>query len=192
MGDEYLPFSVDNFDASVARIRDSGADAVLVSLVGGASVGFNKAFASFGLSEKVLRLGTLIEENTLAGIGIGNAKNLYSSAGYFANITTPAAKAFAQAYSKKFGPQAPILNGLGQSTYEGFLMLEAIARKAGSLSVAKMEAAREGVSYSSPRGSVTIKSRHVEQDVYVADVDANGFRVVKTFSRVSSGQTCKA
>ena len=192
VGDEYLPFSVDNFDASVARIRDSGADAVLVSLVGGASVGFNKAFASFGLSEKVLRLGTLIEENTLAGIGIGNAKNLYSSSGYFANITTPAAKAFAQAYSKKFGPQAPILNGLGQSTYEGCLMLEAIARKAGSLSVAKMEAAREGVSYSSPRGSVTIKSRHVEQDVYVADVDANGFRVVKTFSRVSSGQTCKA
>ena len=191
VGDEYLPFTVDNFDASLARIRDSGADAVLVSLVGGASVGFNKAFASFGLADKALRLGTLIEENTLAGIGLANAKNLYSSAGYFANITTPAATAFAAAYSKRFGAQAPALNGLAESTYEGFLMLEAIAKKAGALTVAKMDAACEGASYSGPRGAVTMKARHVEQDVYVADVGDKGFRVVKTFSRVGSGQTCK-
>ena len=192
VGDEYLPFTVDNFDASLARIRDSGADAVLVSLVGGASVGFNKAFASFGLADKALRLGTLIEENTLAGIGLANAKNLYSSAGYFANIQTPAATAFAQAYAKRFGPQAPALNGLAQSTYEGFLMLEAIAKKAGALNVAKMDAAAEGASYSGPRGAVTMKARHVEQDIYLADVSDKGFRVVKTFPRIGSGQTCKA
>lgn len=191
VGDEYLPFTVDNFDASLARIRDSGADAVLVSLVGGASVGFNKAFASFGLADKALRLGTLIEENTLAGIGAANAKNLYSSAGYFANIDTPAAKAFAAAYAKRFGPQAPALNGLAESTYEGFLMLEAVAKKAGSLTVAKMDAACEGTSYNGPRGAVTMKARHVEQDVYVADVTEQGFRVVKTFNRVGSGQVCK-
>jgi urea transport system substrate-binding protein len=191
VGDEYHPFTVDNFDASLARIRDSGADAVLVSLVGGASVNFNKAFASFGLADKALRLGSLIEENTLTGIGVANAKNLYSTAGYFANITTPAAKAFADAYAKRFGPQAPSLNGLAESAYEGFLMLEAIAKKAGALTVAKLDAACEGASYSGPRGAVTMKARHVQQDIYVADVDAKGFRVVKTFAGVGSGQTCK-
>ena len=191
VGDEYLPFTVDNFDASLARIRDTGADAVLVSLVGGASVTFNKAFASFGLSDKALRLGSLIEENTLSGIGVANAKNLYSSAGYFANITTPAAKAFAEAYAKRFGPQAPALNGLAESAYEGFLMLEAISKKAGSLQVAKLDAASEGATYNGPRGTVTMKNRHVEQDIYVADVDDKGFRVVKTFAHVASGQTCK-
>jgi urea transport system substrate-binding protein len=191
VGDEYLPFTVDNFDASLARIRDSGADAVLVSLVGGAAVGFNKAFASLGLADKALRLGTLIEENTLAGIGNANAKNLYSSAGYFANLQTPAAKAFAEAYAKRFGAQAPALNGLAESAYEGFLLLEAMAKKAGSLDVPKLDAASEGATYKGPRGTVTMKSRHVVQDIFVANVDANGFRVVKTFPQVSSGQTCK-
>jgi ABC-type branched-subunit amino acid transport system substrate-binding protein len=191
VGDEYLPFTVDNFDASLARIRDSGADAVLVSLVGGAAVGFNKAYASLGLADKALRLGTLIEENTLAGIGNANAKNLYSSAGYFANLQTPAAKAFAAAYAKRFGAQAPALNGLAESVYEGVLFLEAIAKKAGSLGVAKLDAASEGATYKGPRGTVTMKSRHVTQDIFVADVDANGFRVVKTFPQVGSGQTCK-
>lgn len=191
VGDEYLPFTVDNFDSSLARIRDSGADAVLVSLVGGASVGFNKAFASFGLADKAIRLGTLIEENTLAGIGVANARNLYSSAGYFANIQTPAAKAFSEAYFKKFGAQAPALNGLAESVYEGFLMLDAIAAKAKSLEVAKMDPASEGASYNGPRGAVTMHARHVEQDIYLADVDDKGFRVVKTFPRIPSGQTCK-
>jgi ABC-type branched-subunit amino acid transport system substrate-binding protein len=121
---------------------------------------------------------------------LANARNLYSSAGYFANITTPAATAFASAYAKRFGPQAPALNGLAESTYEGFLMLEVVAKKAGALSVAKMDAACEGASYSGPRGAVTMKARHVEQDVYVADVGDKGFRIVKSFSRVSSGQTC--
>lgn len=191
VGDEYLPFTVDNFDASLTRIRDSGADAVLVSLVGGASVSFNKAFASMGLSDKVIRLGTLLEENTLAGIGIANAKNLYSSAGYFANIQTPAAKAFSDAYFKRFGPQAPALNTLAQSVYEGALMFEAIANRAKSLDVEKMDKASTGASYNGPRGAVTMGARHVKQDIYVATVDDKGFRVVKTFQGVSSGQTCK-
>jgi urea transport system substrate-binding protein len=192
VGDEYLPFTVDNFDASLARIRDSGADAVLVSLVGGSSVTFNKAFASFGLADKALRLGTLIEENTLAGIGLANARNLYSSSGYFANIQTPAGKAFAADYARRFGPDAPALNGLAESTYEGFLMLEAIAKKAGSLDTRKMDAACEGASYQGPRGPVTVHARHVDQDIYVADVGDKGFRVVKTFPHVGSGQSCHA
>lgn len=191
VGDEYLPFTADNFDSSLARIRDSGADAVLVSLVGGASVTFNKAFASFGLADKAIRLGSLLEENTLAGIGLANARNLYSSAGYFANIETPAAKAFSDAYFKRFGAQAPALNGLAESVYEGFLMLEAIATRAKSLDVAKMEPASEGASYSGPRGAVTMHARHVDQDIYLADVGDKGFRVVKTFAHIASGQTCK-
>lgn len=191
VGEEYLPFTVSNFDSSLARIRDTGADAVLVTLVGGASVNFNKAFASFGLADKALRLGTLIEENTLAGIGLENAKNLFSSAAYFANLQTPAAREFAQAYAKRFGPKAPALNDLAESVYEGFLMLEAIARRAHSLEVAKMDPASQGASYQGPRGTITMESRHVNQNIYLADVDAGGFRVIKTFPDVKSGQTCK-
>lgn len=191
VGDEYVAFTVDNFDSSLARIRDSGADAVLVSLVGGSSVTFNKAFAGFGLSDKAVRLGSLIEENTLAGIGPANAKNLYASMGYFSSLTTPDAVAFSQAYAKRFGEKAPMLNGLAESIYEAFLLMDAIAIKAGDVSAAKMSAASESASYKGPRGAVTMHARHVDQDIFVADVTDKGFRVVKTFTHVSAGQTCK-
>lgn len=159
VGEEYLPFTTDNFDANLAKIKASGADAVLITLVGGASVGFNRAFASFGLADKVTRLGTLIEENTLGGIGMENAANLYSSSGYFASIDTPAAIDFAKRYGAKFGAQAPALNALAQSVYDGFYCWKPWPkiRLYGS---EEMETASEGISFSSPRGDTTMHQRH--------------------------------
>lgn len=192
VGEEYLPFTTDNFDANLAKIKASGADAVLITLVGGASVGFNRAFASFGLADKVTRLGTLIEENTLAGIGAGNAVNLYSSSGYFAAIDTPAAVDFAKRYSAKFGAQAPALNALAQSVYDGFLLLEAMAKKAGSMNPQKLEAAARGVSFTSPRGQTTMQDRHGKKDIYLARAEGANFKVVQVFKQVGAGKNCKA
>ncbi|WP_419913980.1 substrate-binding domain-containing protein [Hoeflea sp.] len=190
VGEEYLPFTADNFDSNLAKIKSSGADAVLITLVGGASVGFNRAFASFGLPDSVVRLGTLIEENTLAGIGAENSKNLFSSAGYFATIDTPAAAAFAEAYHGKFGADAAALNSLGESCYEGLKLLQAMAEKAGSLDVADLEKAAEGTSYDGPRGHATMSERHVSRDIFLAEADGAGFKVVETFPAVSAGKNC--
>ncbi len=190
VGEEYLPFTTDNFDASLAKIKATGAEAVLITLVGGASVGFNRAFASFGLSDTVTRLGTLIEENTLAGIGAQNAANLYSSSGYFAAIDTPAAIDFAKRYTARFGAQAPPLNALAQSVYDGFLLLEAMANKARSMDPQKLEAAAKGVSFSSPRGQTTMQDRHGKKDIYLARADGSGFKVVQVFKQVGAGKNC--
>jgi ABC-type branched-subunit amino acid transport system substrate-binding protein len=191
VGEDYLPFAVDNFDSNLAKIKQSGANAVLVTLVGGASVGFNRAFASFGLADSVLRLGTLIEENTLAGIGAQSSKNLFSSAGFFAAVDTPTVKAFDKKYADKFGAKAPALNTLGESCYDGLLFLDALAKKAGSLKVADLDsAADKGVSYDSPRGKLTYKKGEVASNIYLAEASGASFKIVKTFENVSSGGTC--
>lgn len=191
VGEEYLPFTVDNFDANLAKIRQANADAVLITLVGGASVGFNRAFASFGLADKVVRLGTLIEENTVAGIGAQNTLNLYSSAGYFSSIETASARAFRHRYEKKFGDKAPTLNTLAQSCYDGLLLLEGLANAARTLDVKKLDAVAEGLRYRSPRGDATMQARHTRKDIYLARAEGTAFKVVQTFAAVDAGQTCK-
>ena len=189
-GEEYLPFTADNFDSSLVRIKESNANAVLITLVGGASVGFNRAFASFGLSDNVARLGTLIEENTLAGIGEENSKRLFSSAGYFAAIDTPAANDFKAKYISAFGDDAAALNALGQSVYDGLLLLSALAERAGSLSSSDLDAAADGTSYEGPRGSATMRDRHVSKDIFLAEAEGTAFRIVATFSGVDAGNNC--
>lgn len=190
VGEEYLPFTTDNCDSSLSAIRSSGADAVLVTLVGGASVGFNRSFASFGLPNQALRVGTLIEENTLAGIGAENSARLFSSSGYFANVDNPSAKAFATSYGAEFGADAPALNSLSQSVYEGLLFFNALAEKADSTAVAKMDEAAEGTTFDSPRGSSMMENRHLARDVYLAKADGSNFEIVATFNNVASGVTC--
>lgn len=190
VGEEYLPFAVAEFDSSLQRIKESGADAVLVTLVGGDSVGFNVSFAGFGLDEQALRLGTLIEENTLAGVGADNANRLFSSSGYFASIETEAATTFAAQYADAYGGDAAPLNALGQSTYEGLLMLAALGNKAGSLDVAAMDAAAEGTTWESPRGNNTMAGRHVAQTIYLADGTGGAFNVTSTFADVASSEAC--
>ena len=190
VGEEYLPFTADNFDSNLAKIKETVADAVLITLVGGASVGFNRAFASFGLSGAALRLGTLIEENTLAGIGAENSANLYSSAGYFGNIDTPAANAFREAYTAKFGADAAALNALGESCYEGMRFLRALAERAGSLSADDMDGVANGTSYEGPRGQATMEDRHVSKDIYLAEADGVEFNVIETFAGVGPGKNC--
>ncbi|MEO9896182.1 MAG: substrate-binding domain-containing protein [Paracoccaceae bacterium] len=190
VGEEYVPFTVSEFDSSLQRIKESGADAVLVTLVGGGSVGFNVGFAGFGLDDQAIRLGTLIEENTLAGIGAGNANRLYSSSGYFASIQTETAASFAADYAATFGADAPALNGLGQSAFEGLMLLAALANKAGSLDVAAMDAAAEGTTWSTPRGSNTMIGRHMAQTIYLADGSSGAFNVVTSFDNVASSENC--
>ncbi|MBU2484456.1 MAG: transporter substrate-binding protein, partial [Alphaproteobacteria bacterium] len=132
----------------------------------------------------------LIEENTLAGIGAENSKGLYSSAGYFASIDTPAAKAFAEAYAAKFGTDAAALNSLGESCYEGVLLLSALAGKAQSLSASDIDAVAEGTTYEGPRGAATMLNRHVAKDIYLAEADGTAFKVVETFENVDPGNNC--
>ena len=190
VGEEYVPLNVNEFDSSLQRIKESGADAVLITLVGGGSVGFNISFAGFGLDEQAIRLGTLIEENTLAGIGAGNANRLYSSSGYFSSIESDAAASFASDYFATFGSDAPALNGLGQSAYEGLILLAALANKAGSLDVAAMDAVAEGTTWSTPRGDNTMTGRHMAQTIYLADGSSGVFSVVASFDNVTSSEAC--
>ncbi|MEX5577726.1 substrate-binding domain-containing protein [Pseudophaeobacter sp. A-200-2] len=190
VGEEYVPFTVSEFDSSLQRIKESGADAILITLVGGGSVGFNVSFAGFGLDEQALRLGTLIEENTLAGIGAENADRLFSSSGYFASIEADAAVSFAADYTAAFGADAPALNGLGQSAYEGLMLLAALANKAGSLDVAAMDAAAEGTTWSTPRGENTLTGRHMAQTIYLADGSGGTFDIVASFDKVASSEAC--
>lgn len=191
VGEEYVPLGSSDFDASLQRIRASGADAVLVTLVGGDSVGFNIGYAAFGLDEQALRLGTLIEENTLAGIGAAGANRLFVSMGYFANIESEAARSLAERYRETYGEDAALLNGMGQSLYDGLMLMAAIANRAGSMEVQAMAEVADGTSFESARGQTVLDGNHVAQTIYLADGTGGSFEVIARFDEVGHGVTCE-
>lgn len=191
VGEEYLPLTAAEFDSSLQKIKESDADAVLITLVGGGSVGFNIGFVGFGLDYQAIRLGTLIEENTLMGIGKDNSNRLYNAAGFFGNLETDGAKAFSEKYYETYGADAAALNGLGESGYEGLMLLSALANKAGSFDVQAMDDVAEGITFESPRGAGKLEGRHVSQPVYLADGSSGSYEVIESFPAVTSSEYCK-
>ena len=175
----YVPLGTSRFERVLRRVDRSGCEAVLMLLIGNDAVEFNRSFAAAGMDRDILRFSSLIDENVLLASGADNTRGLMTSAGYFEDLATAAGLDFAAAYARRFGPEAPVLNSLGESCYEGVRLLTALIRRAGSPEVAPMMAVSDGLSYESPRGTVEVRDRHLRQRVFLAAADGLTWDVIQ-------------
>jgi ABC-type branched-subunit amino acid transport system substrate-binding protein len=167
----YVPLGPTNFAETLGRVAASGCEAVLMLLIGNDAVAFNRAFSRAGLDRDHIRFSSLIEENVLLASGPENTRGLMTSAGYFEDLPTASGLDFAASYFRRFGPQAPVLNSLGESCYEGVRLLTELLRRAGETDVTRIQATAEGLEYESPRGTVQVQDRHLKQRVFLAVAD---------------------
>lgn len=175
----YVPLGTTRFDAVLRRVERSGCEAVLMLLIGDDAVEFNRAFVAAGMDRDILRFSSLIDENVLLASGADNTRGLMTSAGYFEDLATAECLDFASAYASRFGPEAPVLNSLGESCYEGVRLLTALMRRAGSADIGPMTAVSDGLSYESPRGTVEVRDRHLRQRVFLAVADGLTWDVIQ-------------
>ncbi len=179
VGEEmFVPLGTEDFTAVLRRVERCEADAVLMLLVGADAVHFNRGFGKRGLHQRCLRLSTHMDENMLLASGAEGTENLWAAAGYFETLATAESLDFNGRYTTRFGPQAPPLSSLGESCYEGVMLLAALARRARSLQVPAIEAAAEGVLYEGPRGRLGLRGNHVSQRIYLAKADVFDFDII--------------
>lgn len=177
-GEAYVPLGTHDFAGTLRGIAESEADAVLMLLVGNDAVRFNRAFARAGLDARCLRLSTLMDENMLLASGGGATHDLHSTAGFFASMVTAENLDFHGRYAARFGVHAPPLGSLGESCYEGVLLLAALIRRARTLDVREIGARADSVSYEGPRGLLRLHRRHVNQRIYLAQARGVEFDVL--------------
>lgn len=175
----FVPLGHEDFTEVLQRLREGQAQAVLMLLVGQDAVHFNRAFAAEGLDAGMMRLSPLMDENMLLASGFEATRGLYSAAAYFDSLATPDALDLVGRYTARFGPEAPVLNSMGESCYEALRLLDAVTHKSNSLDVRDLLATAESpLGYHGPRGSVHLRNQHVIQDIYLARADGTVFDVV--------------
>lgn len=184
----FVPLGCDDFSTVLQRVEQCRCDGVLLLLVGQDAVRLNRQFARAGLDELV-RLSPLMDENMLLATGAASTRNLYASAGYFEALPTQDSLDFSARFTRAFGVEAPVLNSLGESCYEGVALLAELAQHTGSLDVGALQAAASEVAYESPRGRVHLQGRHLQQEVYLAGADGVEFDVLCTLRQGLSGTT---
>lgn len=174
----FVRLGTERFADVIGRLLASRATGVLMLLVGQDAAHFNRAFADAGLDETSWRLSTCVDENTLLASGADGTHGLCASAAYFESLTTPASLAFGARYGARFGVDAPTLNSIGESCYEGMLFLNALAIRAGSIDVRAMCKAVASLEYQGPRGDLAARGSHVQQPIYLAQADGLEFDVL--------------
>jgi ABC-type branched-subunit amino acid transport system substrate-binding protein len=174
----FVRLGTERFGEVLRRVERSGAEGVLMLLVGDDAVQFNRAFARAGLDQQLLRLSTLMEENMLLASGADSTRGLFASAGFFDSLATSDSLDFIGRFSARYGPEAPVLNSLGESCYEGVRLLAQLIRRAGSLEVDRICAVADTVGYDGPRGAVQLRGGHLDQRVYLARADRMDFEVL--------------
>lgn len=175
--ESFLPLGCSDYEPTVARLDRSGAQAVLLSLVGQDAIDFNRAFAARGLAGRIRRLSCAIEENELLAIGADLTEELYVAGSYFAALTTEANLAFQERYRQRLGIRAPTLNALGQSTYEGVHFLHALLGRGG-----RVLAPGEPLPFRSARGAIWRGNDSLMCPIYLARANGHALEVARTLS----------
>ena len=192
VGEEYLPLGAPNkFEDAVTRINARKPDLVVITLVGGDNVNFNRTFAGFGLDKSIKRISYLLEELTLLGIGDKSSNGLYSAMSYFVNEKSETNARFKASFAKAFAPKPPPLSMLGVDSYSGVYCAKALIEKAGGTGdAARLMAAADNLSYKTATGTAVMTNRHVVKDMYLAECKGTRLDIVQTFKAVAHGQTC--
>jgi ABC-type branched-subunit amino acid transport system substrate-binding protein len=174
----FVPLGTTEFTTILRAIEARGCDLVLMLLVGDDAVNFNRQFAARGLDAACLRFSPLMEENMLLATGADNTRALYSAAGFFEALPTAYGQDFGRRYTSRFGAEAPMLNSLGESCYEGVRLLAALVGAARSTSVPDVCAVADTVSYEGARGLLHLHDHHLDQPVYLSMADGLEFDVL--------------
>jgi branched-chain amino acid transport system substrate-binding protein len=177
-GSVRVPVNNVDFAAYVQRVKDSRPQAVFLFLPPGEmTISFMKEFRDRGLAQAGIRLiatGDLTDEDILDALG-DTAVGAITGFHYAESHNSPENKAFTEAYAKAYPKHLPTF--MAVAAYDGMHLIAEVLKKTGGKSDAEtFIAAAKGMSWTSPRGKVTIdpETRDVVQTVYIRRVERVG------------------
>jgi urea transport system substrate-binding protein len=190
VAEEYLPMDASDWTPVLSKLRAVHPDALISSTAGGApNVTLTKQLRAAGLNVLFGNLG--VDEGTAKAIG-PDAAGVYISQSYLTTIDNAQNQAFKASLNKMFAADTKTPNDLSEPEYDGIYLYKAAVEKAGSFDEAKVLSELGKVSFTGPRGSITMdKQHHAPLTMYLGQVQQDGsVKVIQTFKNVDPGQQC--
>jgi branched-chain amino acid transport system substrate-binding protein len=169
-----VPLKNPDFAPFLQRVKDDAPEAVFVFVPSGFGAVFMKQFVERGLDKsgvKLIGTGDVTDDDLLGDIGDA-ALGAVTTHHYSANHDSPENKAFIAAFEKANNGMRP--NFMAVGAYDGMaLIYQALEKTKGAADGDSLIAAMKGLSWTSPRGPVTIDpdTREIVQSIYVRKVE---------------------
>jgi len=190
VAEEYQPMDATDWTAIISKMRSTKPDGIIMSTAGGApNVTLQKQFKASGIKSLVGNLS--VDEATAKSMG-ADAAGIHISASYLSKIDSAENKRFLAAMKKKFGSKLLTPNDLSVPQYDAIYLYKAAVEKAGTVDANPVIKALGEVSYTGPRGTVSMNDqRHAPLTMHLGRVEADGsVEIMNIFKNVDPGEQC--
>ncbi|MBS0316028.1 MAG: substrate-binding protein [Proteobacteria bacterium] len=192
LGEEYVPFGLKDFASSLRKIESSGADTLVVSVVGADAITLIKQFTGAGLKRKLRILFFGFSENYLAGLSTQESDDIVTVSSFISTLKTPEAIAFVKNVRDHFGPQTIVSNNL-YAHYNMMRLYFGGVQRAKSTDKEKITDAMVGQTLATANGEVFLRSsdRHVELNTLISMAKNGSLELLQNVGRVVAPSQCK-
>jgi branched-chain amino acid transport system substrate-binding protein len=170
-----VPLANPDFSPFLQKVADAKPDALLAFVPSGVGAQFMKQFVERGLDKSGIRFlaeGSVTDDDLLNGMG-DVALGAITAHHYSAAHDSPENKAFVEAFRKanNFRPNFMAVGG-----YDGMHLIYEGLKKTNGQGGEALVTAMKGLSWTSPRGPVSIdpQTRDIVQNVYIRKVERVG------------------
>jgi len=190
-GEEYGAWGAKDYTPTLRKIESSGADTVVLTLVGADAVTFVKQFAASALKGKTRVIFFGFSENYLSGLSTDESNDIVGSANFVETLDKPEAKAFVAKVHKRYGDKAIVSNTVDAHYTLTRFYIEGV-RKAGTDDKEKVTDAMVGRSLMSGNGEVTLRAsdRHVDLNVLIVEAEGGRMKVIKDLWLIKAPNQC--
>jgi branched-chain amino acid transport system substrate-binding protein len=170
-----VPLANPDFSPFLQKVADAKPDALLAFVPSGVGAQFMRQFVERGLDKSGIRLiaeGSVTDDDLLNGVG-DVALGTITSHHYSAAHDSPENKAFVEAFKKSAGFRP---NFMAMGGYDGMHVIYEGLKKSGGAGGEALVTAMKGLSWTSPRGPVSIdpQTRDIIQNIYIRKVERVG------------------
>lgn len=191
LGEEYVPFGIKDFASSLRKIEASGADTMVVSVVGADAVTLIKQFTGAGLKQKVRILFFGFSENYLAGLSTQESDDIVTVSSFTSTLKNPEAVAFVKKVRDRFGPQTIVSNNL-YAHYNLTRLYFGGVQRAKTSDKEKVTDAMVGQTLMTANGEVFLRpsDRHVETNTLISVARKGSLDLLQDVGRVATPSQC--
>lgn len=193
LGEEYVPFGVTDYSASIQRILEADPDVLYPLIAGVDGITFWNQLAGFDFQGH--RASHSVSEAITQALEPEVADGLISAAPYFMVVDNDANRQFLDKYHEE-RPDAYV-DTFGEGMYSAVHLLAVGAERAESLENDALLAGLQGASFDAPQGTVTIdpETQHASTAFHIAEAKGNhwsDFDLLLSEEGIEPAQDCGA
>ncbi len=191
VAEEYSPWAVKDYTATLRKIDNSGADVVVLTVVGADAVTFVKQFTAAGMKDRIRIVFFGFSENYLAGLTTEESNGIVTAANFIATLDKPEAKSFVDKVHAKFGGDAIVSNTVDAHYMLTRFYIDGVKRAGTDDKEAVLDAMVDNTLMSG-NGEVHLRAsdRHADLNVLIAEAVDGNMVVKEDLGRIVAASQC--